>query len=328
MTMPMNRKMRIYWLIVGPLLAALLIYAIATTDLSLLRRITPGSILVLILLTLASSLLDLLKSWILLWGLGYRVSPLWLYLANASALWMNYTAPARLGMPAKVYLYRTLFDVPVGRGTAAVVVEAFLLVFVSAAVALAGILTLFDRSSMRAPASALAGLILLGFVLLVVFSGRLERLGGSSRLAPLLQRLAGWAVDFLQAIRTLSPLAVLAAFVLSLSRLLVIAVTFWVILAFLGETLAFWDVLAIKAISRVTGFVSMIPMGLGVHEVTLVGLLSAQGTGGDVAVLAAVLDRLATTGVLFVLGATAAGVVGSRLVGTDAGGAQAPDGAE
>lgn len=84
--MPMNRKKRIYWLIVGPLLAALLVYVVATTDLSLLRRITPGSILVLILLTLASSLLDLLKSWILLWGLGYRVSPPWLYLVNASAL--------------------------------------------------------------------------------------------------------------------------------------------------------------------------------------------------------------------------------------------------
>lgn len=120
----------------------------------------------------------------------------------------------------------------------------------------------------------------------------------------------------------------LVALLLSLSRLLVIALTFGVILAFLGVMLPFWDLLAIKAISRVAGFVSMIPMGLGVHEVTLVGLLSAQGTSGDVAVLAAVVDRLATTGVLFVLGAIAAGVVGSRLVGTDAGGAEAPDGAE
>lgn len=109
---------------------------------------------------------------------------------------MNYTAPARLGMPVKVYLYRTPFDVPVGRGTAAVLVEAFLLVFVSVAVLFAGILTLFDRGPWRAPASALAGLVLLGFVLLVVFSGRLERLGGSSRLAPLLQRLAGRSISF------------------------------------------------------------------------------------------------------------------------------------
>ena len=75
---------------------------------------------------------------------------------------MNYTAPARLGMPVKVYLYRTPFDVPVGRGTAAVLVEAFLLVFVSVAVLFAGILTLFDRGPWRAPASALAGLVLLG----------------------------------------------------------------------------------------------------------------------------------------------------------------------
>jgi uncharacterized protein (TIRG00374 family) len=311
----MDKRKRVYWLILALVLAAILIVAAVSTDLSLLKRFTLGSIALLILLNLLGSGLDTLRTWIILRGMGYRVSPGWLSIVETSTLWMTYTTPARFGVPAKVYLLRKMFDVPVSDGSACVVMLISLGTLTTAAIAFVGVFTLLDATWLRVPLAAFLGLLLLGASALAAFSEHLEQWARTRTIPVRLEPVFAWGIDFLAGLRTIPRSAILISLALSPPKLLVITANLQVILSTLGVELPFWQLLTIRAASRVAGLLSMMPMGLGAQEATLAALLSSLGSPGGVSTLAVVLHRFATTGVLCVLGVIAASVLSSRLLG-------------
>lgn len=311
----MDRRKRVFWMILAAVSVGLLIFAAVTTDLSLLGRFTPGSIALLILLNLVGSGLDTLRTWILLWGMGYRVSPAWLSVVEMSTLWMTYATPARFGVPAKVYLLRKMFDVPVSDGSACVVMLISLGTLTTAAMAFVGVFTVLDATWLRVPLAAFLGLLLLGASALAAFSEHLEQWARTRTVPVRLEAVFAWGIDFLAGLRTMPWSAILVSMALSPLKLLVITANLHVILSTLGIKLPFWQLVTIRAVSRIAGFVSMMPMGLGAQEATLGALLSFLGSPGGISALAVVLHRLATTGVLCVLGVIAATALSSRLLG-------------
>ena len=60
------------------------------------------------------------------------------------------------------------------------------------------------------------------------------------------------------------------------------------------------------------GQLSMIPMGLGAKDASLVALLGKSGVPAHTAIAFAAVDRVATTGLTLVIGAVCAGILGLK----------------
>ena len=310
----MNKKRLVYWVSIGVVLVGLLAYVAVTVDFSILQRVAPGSVAPLVLLAVVVSVLDVLQIWVLLWGMGHQVSVFWLAMATISTLWLSFMTPTKVGIPVRVYLFRKMFGVPVGHGTAAVLVGAVLSLLVSGVAALIGVLIVFDATWLRVPLAAFMGVLLLGISALFVFSKPLDRWGRTRRLHPKIRGVVTVGLDLLAGLRTISPLAVTIYLVLAVPRLIVPALNLQVILSTLGVELPLGHLVILRAVSRVMGFVSMMPMGLGAQEATLVALLNLLGSPSDVTALAAVMDRFVNTGIVLILGVIATSVMGPRLV--------------
>jgi len=79
-----------------------------------------------------------------------------------------------------------------------------------------------------------------------------------------------------------------------------------------GGSMNVMELVGISAAAFALGFVSFVPMGLGVRDATLVALFVQAGADRDVAIAVAALDRLLSTGVPFLLGLLSAQILGLR----------------
>jgi uncharacterized protein (TIRG00374 family) len=66
-------------------------------------------------------------------------------------------------------------------------------------------------------------------------------------------------------------------------------------------------------ISYTVGMISMIPMDLGIRDTSVVLLLLNLGVPNEVAISTALVQRILTTGLNIVLGASSASVLGVKL---------------
>jgi uncharacterized protein (TIRG00374 family) len=81
----------------------------------------------------------------------------------------------------------------------------------------------------------------------------------------------------------------------TLAMFAIIACQFWLLAEGLGGGLSFFEALFVLVASQVLAIISLVPMGLGVMDGTIVGLTSRWGMTDDSALALAVLVRLAST---------------------------------
>jgi len=81
-----------------------------------------------------------------------------------------------------------------------------------------------------------------------------------------------------------------------------------------GGSMNVMQLVGISAAAFALGSVSLLPMGLGVRDATLVALFVQAGADRDVAIAVAALDRLLSTGVPFLLGLLSAQILGVQAI--------------
>jgi uncharacterized protein (TIRG00374 family) len=77
-----------------------------------------------------------------------------------------------------------------------------------------------------------------------------------------------------------------------------------------GGSMNVVELVGISAAAFTLGSLSLLPMGLGVRDATLVALFVQAGADRDVAIAVAALDRLLSTGVPLLLGLLSAQILG------------------
>jgi uncharacterized membrane protein YbhN (UPF0104 family) len=171
----------------------------------------------------------------------------------------------KIGMPIRVFLLKRVMGVPYNAGSVAVMVVAGLDISVLIA------LTLVLWSWLYL--APLAGL-LAGFLSLALFAGGLS---GARRLGAVLPTKPEWLRTLLGDVAQLSRFATTGALLLSVGRGLLNAWGSWLLLVGLGATIGLAEFTVAYCLSLLAGLLSLLPMGLGVRDASLVELLSRMG---------------------------------------------------
>jgi len=244
-----------------------------------------------------------------------RLARIVLFANTASSL-----TPASAGEVARVVVLERQEGVPTVIGTAVVLVERFLALYLLAATtAAAWVWLLLGRPAVGGLAIA-ASIVVVAFVPTIAYraglrplraiGGRLERrepAGRVSRLGPQLQDVDGRIAE------TLSDVRRTGAFSLaSLAIFVVFAIQFALAGAAIGESLDLVTAWAVQGVAVVVGVLSAIPFGLGASDVAVTLLLPVVGIAPANAALIALLFRAVSTVPITILGVVAYALISRR----------------
>jgi uncharacterized protein (TIRG00374 family) len=306
---PTFRRIVLWTLSVGFLLMFVWL-AIRFDTLALLGQLDPLLVLILIALSVLYLLQRVLATKILLRGMGYDVPFKGMYLAITASLPTNYTTPAKVGVPIRLALFKEFLGIPVSVGMASVFMETALGLVIAAIIAFFGTIHLFRHFLPGFEVVMLllmAGIVVMYFLPIPAVSRPSHRF-----LGKYLQRMTDFVTKFRDSIRLTSRSTLLVIVVLQLMRIVIRTLATYAILLQFNVNVSMLALLYIQAISGTIGMLSMLPMGLGARDLSSVVLMTQIGVPGDVAVLAAAMDRLLWTLVPFGLGVVSVNALGNR----------------
>lgn len=288
----------------------LLAYLLHRMDWELVRRTGPSMLVPILALTVLGTLAYTALIYVLVRGSGHTTTLWKAYLVLTASLSANYITPVKMGVPLRIYLYDHFMAVPVATGVALVAVETLVGMLVPAFIAVAGIALLFPSLGLTPPIIMIA-LLLIG--LLLVQRVKIEHLYPLIRrwhLPRFILRLARFIERIQTGMRSLRSTTILSVAVLDVLMLVLQAGRLWFVLNIFGYALPLPTLLAILAISVTAGNLSMIPMGLGVRDVSFTLLIVQRGVPDEVALAAAVIQRLFAPGWPLLLGIISANILG------------------
>lgn len=186
---------------------------------------------------------------------------------------VSYLFPAKLGLLLRIVLLRRFTELSTPAVSAWMFVDGLLYyAFWAAAALLGGAYLLAHGVGRLGTALPVAGGIIAGVLVLVVLWRRGLRL--PVRLQGRFERLAQrWQETASCLRRGLAPAGMAAAVLIALSDVLVYSLRHAVLLGLLGHDLNWPTVLAISSVSVFAGLMSLMPMGLGGYDLTLLLLL-------------------------------------------------------
>ncbi|MBV5316300.1 MAG: flippase-like domain-containing protein [Desulfobulbaceae bacterium] len=264
-----------------------------------LSQLSPGALLILLVLNLVMLPLMTARWWLLLRTLGSPVRLLTACAYRLAANAVSYLTPGPHfgGEPLLVYLLHQRQQIPLPTAVISVALDRMLELWASIVILSLSllILTASDNGPFTggwALPLAVSMLVVLAALLTALFTGRhplsrlvswLKRLGRKQHSAPT-ETAGSWLEAIMQGEvmaesllhRHQSPF--LLANLYSLAHWLGVLVEFWLMAAFLGQPLSFFQLLTVVITARLA-FLTPLPAGLGVLESALPWVTAALGLG-------------------------------------------------
>jgi len=270
-------------------------------DLTPLKVLTYETLFILVFIHIVSILFHTLAAWLLLIGIhrGSRFSQV--YLILTASLGIGYLLPGKLGLPARVYLYHRLFHLQVGAAFGLVGWELAVTTLIPLLFSVSG-LWIFYRHDLFFFSVVFLIFLIPSFLLIVYLVSR--DVAGNRwlfKFGRFFSSLVPFAEGLRQCLRLLSVWRLLF---FSLFCGLVLLCSVWfcqVLLWYFGKPVSFFTLLSIQSLSYLAGMISLMPMGLGARELGLAALLGEVGVPADIAIYAALIQRLIATGITFPL---------------------------
>lgn len=309
-----SAKQGIVWALTLIFLAIFLSFLFRNDTWKLLSQLGFTSAIVLISIALLYLLESVLAIKVLLQGMGYNVPYKNLYLVLTASMPANYTTPTKLGIPIRILLYKRFLAIPYSVGTASIALETVIGLGITLIIAFIGAFHLLQ-------AYVLGIQLLLVFMLLVVITLLLIKFVGvffflRDRVSgKLFQRFAGFWIAFKESIKATSFSALCGVVLLLFIRIFVRVIVTYVILGIFSYQISILELLYIQSIAGIISMISMLPMGLGAQELSIVALLTSVGIPPDAGALIALIERGMWTLVPFVLGLISANRLGLQWVG-------------
>ena len=279
---------------------------------SVLINLTVENIFILLFLSILPLFVFIFALKIFLKGMGYKSSLKSLYLISTSSMAANYTTPIKIGIPLRVYLYKKFLGIPLSHGTASLAIEIFLETMIPALVSIFAITTLFKEYSLKIPLFVIFLLFLFFYATVFFDPVRFRKTTSKFHFHNKLDKLLEFGMNFQEGIKHASKKSIFVFSLLLLVMYAISALRLFVVLLMFGVEISPVHLLYVQLISFVAGSISMIPMGLGVRDAGIVVLLMNLGVTNEVAISAALMERLLTTGLPLVLGAISASALGVK----------------
>lgn len=294
----------------------LLIYFLDNIDLKIAQIFDPVTSSLVLGMTIVDTLIYACLVYFLVHVSGFHTTLWEAYLVLTSSLSTNYVTPLKIGIPLRIYLYHHFMDVPTAIGTALVTVEALVGMLIPALLSIVGVVFIFPSVGLMTPAILIV-VLLLGTVMMLklpMLSQKFCRPQSKSWWSSITIRVINFFDHVRMSLRDLSIPIVLGVALLYLLMLCVQALRLWLILDMFGLSSSPLMLIFVLAISMTAGNLSLIPMGLGVKDVSFTLLLTKSGVPSDVALSVAVIQRLFSPGWPLLLGIISSNFLGLKRI--------------
>jgi uncharacterized protein (TIRG00374 family) len=215
-----------------------------------------------------------------------------LFLIHFSSMAAHYSTPTKLGFPLAVFLLNKLENVPYVTGTAMVVIELLVSTGVSGAIALLGSLVYFGDKSSLFPLIVLIVICIVGFATGLYIK----------RSGVFLKRFQKIISELDNSLKLLSFRKLCVYVFFSTLVQLCGAMNLFLLCIFFSAPLSYPQAVVTSSSAFFLGSVSMIPMGLGVREASVLFYLGRFGMSGAIGLSVVTIQRLISTGLSFLLG--------------------------
>ena len=304
------------WIAVGVVLvifitsALLLFYLLRDMDWVFLREIAPLYLALIFLLSVLGTALYTTAIYVLVLASGHWTTFTQAYLVLTASLSANYVTPVKAGIPLRVYLYNHFMHIPTATGTALVVLETFIGMLTPALIAIVGIASLFTDVGLVVPSALLVVLLAGTAIILYVKPKHIELFLRGFPWSGFTQRVARFVERVQAGLRSVPAWALVSISLLFTLNFVTSALQSYLVLRVLGYPVSPLALLYVLAISVTAGNLSLIPMGLGVRDASFTLLLMQLGVPNEVALSAAVIQRLFAPGWPLLLGVISTNILG------------------
>ncbi len=263
-------------------------------------------------LSLCSTLSYVMAVWVLISSSGFPITFGRAFLILHAGLSGNYVSPVKIGIPLRLYLYRELIGIPYSDGVALVALETITGILAPALIAAIGVTTCYPTIRWWLPVLIFAGIIFgLGILLYVPISSMLNWTP-NGRGGKLIKKLITFLEATRDGIRKTNFWVVILLFSLFVANFVIHALRLNLVLGVLGYKENVMVVLFALAGSVAAGSVSLLPMGLGVRDASLLWFLLHAGMPKDIAILGAMAQRLLSPGWPLILGFISGNILGIK----------------
>jgi uncharacterized membrane protein YbhN (UPF0104 family) len=302
------------WLVLPLTLAVAIFLLLRFYDIPSVEEADPLGIALIVLVTGLLVASSVAAAYCILAGVDGKRSVGQLYLLVTASLAANYSTPVKAGIPLRVYLYKRFMGIGLATGSALVGLEALLGILVPAVIALFALVLLLPEGGLAVPAVVAAGAGLAIAAIAFARSRLYDRVVARLPLPGIARSLLAPDGDIVAAVRGVPLWSLGAAAAIYAAMFLLLGVRTFYAFRLFGGSMNVMELVGISAAAFALGFMSFVPMGLGVRDATLVALFVQAGADRDVAIAVAALDRLLSTGVPLVLGILSAQILGLRAV--------------
>ena len=296
-----------YWLVLFFIFLVIfyLISDLSISDIkSQLYKLNFWQLCILILISFMSMGIHIFSRYYLLDVIGARCSfknNMYIYFLTLAA---NYSTPVKIGYPVAIYLFNKFENVPYPKSTAMLFLELVISTSFCGIIAFFGISIIWGNSissdllRMTIFIIALTAIILLtGKLLLKYFSK--NRIGQAVK-------------DFTMSIKQISLLHfILYSFLILLLRV-TDSIGLWLITNFISEPITLWQAIVSSSSAFFIGSISMIPMGIGSRDISLIFYLQHYGLSDAAALIVVTAQRILSTGLTFILGLFFGSILGIK----------------
>ena len=264
-------------------------------------------LLIILIYFLISAFLILARRY-LLYSLSYKPKLKNLVYIHFSTMAAHYSTPAKLGFPLTVYLFKRFDNVPYATGTTMILIELFVSTGICGIIALLGSFFYFSNS-MKPLVSVFFWLFVI-IVPLIGVSFVLMKSAKNSRVNRFIKDVHGAFADI--AVNHLIIYVLITFFVQLLGSINLVLMS-----SFLSSELSIFQALIASSAAFFLGAISMIPMGLGVREASMLFYLHHVGITNEIGLSIVTIQRLLSTGLSFVLGTLFGAILGMKNIRPD-----------
>ena len=220
----------------------------------------------------------------------------------------TFVGDPKLGIPVRVFLFRTILGIPVAISSAAIVLETVLWLFIIGVVLILPVPHIWGSKYWTVSLSAISLMIL--SVLFLIAGNKIIDIIPKSFHRFKFAKISQFVADFIFGIKNINKIDTIKAILAFAVGWLVNAVSLWVILYEFGWRLNIQDLVYVGVFAYLVGTFSMLPMGLGSRDVTLVLLLTQLGPNSDIATATALIQRVFRTVVPLFIGLISINILG------------------
>jgi uncharacterized protein (TIRG00374 family) len=267
-----------------------------------IRSLSVWQLAILLSIYFVLSGLNILLRKYLLFSLGTRPRLKSLFAIHFTSMAAHYSTPAKLGFPVAILLLKQLEDIPYAVGTTTVLIELVVSTAVCGLIGVVGASYYFAEERFLIPFLAVTAIIISA----VIIKSSLKHKVPRGRLGTVIQKLH-------DAIRLLSLRKLVIYAALRTFLQLCAGVNLFLLCIFFSTGISYAQAVVAGSSAFFAGSLSMVPMGLGVREGSVLFYLARFGVPGAAGISVVAVQRLISTGFTFLLGIITGSILGYRL---------------